>query len=658
MRFAAAILAGLIPAVRAARLDPNDVLKSAGPRASGSRGDRGTLRALTIAQTALTLALLVGAGLLMRTMRNVWNVPAGFATDHVLTMTVTAVQGNWLDFHQRALERVSGPPACRSAAFAWGVPLTGTNWPGLIEVEGHPVVTPTDQIAVPLRSVTPGYFGLIQQPITDGRDFRATDDRKAPSVAIVNRRFVDRYFPSGNAIGKKLWLRGRDRPPTDIVGVIADSRADDLTQAAEPEVYLPLWQQSAFSKDLIVRTDGEPRAAFAGIQQALRATDPTVAIENARTLDQVRRDSVSSRTFATRLLVGFSGAAIVLTLVGIYGMLSLAVASRRREIAIRSAIGARRRDIRNLVFGEGFRLVGWGLVAGIAVALAMSRVWRVFLFDVQPTDPATLAGASILFAMVTLSRAGCRRGARPGSIRSRRSAPSNGAVPARGRSGRFARRYQRRGGDRVAVPEAPAERAARDVHHPETRQFVRVRARVLDVRDHQPSTRREDADRLRERPRAVRLGGNIVQRQARHDRAERARAKRQRPHVRGCEPDPVGHAFTACVLTARIRRAAGLIDRLPDVHTGCIPARQASRGHRQDRAAPAAEIQDALVARQIHVLQNASPYDELAAPRRVEKARAVQTEHDAVDRTDPCQKPVVAAQAHDQQHERDNRGDG
>ena len=146
---AAAILAGLIPAVRTARLDPNDVLKSAGPRASGSRGDRGMLRALTIAQTALTLALLVGAGLLMRTMRNVWNVPAGFATDHVLTMTVTAVQGNWLDFHQRALERVAGAPGVRSAAFAWGVPLTGTNWPGLIEVEGHPVVTPTDQIAVP-----------------------------------------------------------------------------------------------------------------------------------------------------------------------------------------------------------------------------------------------------------------------------------------------------------------------------------------------------------------------------------------------------------------------------------------------------------------------------------------------------------------------------
>ena len=111
---------------------------------------------------------------------------------------------------------------------------------------------------------------------------------------------------------------------------------------------------------------------------------------------------MSSRTFATRLLVGFSGAAIVLTLVGIYGMLSLSVASRRREIAIRSAIGARRRDIRNLVFGEGFRLVGWGLVAGIAVALAMGRVWRVFLFDVQPTDPATLAGASMLFVVVSL----------------------------------------------------------------------------------------------------------------------------------------------------------------------------------------------------------------------------------------------------------------
>jgi putative ABC transport system permease protein len=239
-------------------------------------------------------------------------------------------------------------------------------------------------------------------PLLEGRDFAAGDGREAAPVAIVNRRFAERFFPGGGAVGKQIWRNGRERPPTRIIGVVADSRPDDLTLAAEPEVYLPLWQASAFSKDLIVRTDGDPRAAFAAVQRELRGIDPTVSIENVRTLEQVRLESVSSRTFVSWLLIGFSAAAVVLTLVGLYGMLSLAVAARRREFAIRSAVGAQRSDIRNLVFGEGVRLVGWGIVAGMALALALGRVWQVFLYGVEPTDPATLVGASLLFVAVSL----------------------------------------------------------------------------------------------------------------------------------------------------------------------------------------------------------------------------------------------------------------
>jgi putative ABC transport system permease protein len=398
----AAALAGLFPAVRATRLDPNQVLKSAGPKSSAGRGERRLLRVVTISQTALTLALLVSAGLLIRTMNNLWNVRAGYATDHVLAMTVTAVQGDWSDFHLRALERVSAVPGVQQAAFAWGVPLTGNNWPGMIEAEGHPVTKPTDLLSLPLRAVTPGYFTLLGQTITDGRDFRSTDIRKAPPVAVVNQRFADRYFPSAAPIGKKLWLNGRQQPATDIIGVVTDGRVDDLTHGAEPEVYLSLWQATAFSKDLVVRTAGDPRAVTAAVQRELRAVDPTVAVENVKTLEQVRRDSVASRTFATQLLVGFSIVGTMLTLVGIYGVLSLSVASRRREIAIRTAIGAQRQDIRNLIVAEGFWLIGGGLVAGTVAALILARVLKVFLFEVEPTDPVTLIGASLLFAGVAL----------------------------------------------------------------------------------------------------------------------------------------------------------------------------------------------------------------------------------------------------------------
>lgn len=164
-----------------------------------------------------------------------------------------------------------------------------------------------------------------------------------------------------------------------------------------------MWQASAFSKHLIVRTAADPRALTAAVQRELRAIDPTVAIENVKTLDEIRGDSLASRTFAMQLLVGFSLVGSVLTLVGIYGVLSLSVAGRRREIAIRTAVGAQPWEIRNLIFGEGFRLISGGVISGIAAALILSRVLRSFLFEIEPTDPITLIGVGLLFTAVAMS---------------------------------------------------------------------------------------------------------------------------------------------------------------------------------------------------------------------------------------------------------------
>jgi putative ABC transport system permease protein len=356
-----------------------------------------------MAQTALTLALLVGAGLLVRTMVNLANVQSGFETRRILTMSVTAVQGDWDDFHHRALERVSAIPSVEQAAFAWGVPLTGNNWPGSIEIEGQPApAKASDRTAIPLRSVTEGYFNLLHLPIIEGRDIRSSDHRKAPSVAVVNKAFADRYFSGSGAVGKKFWSNGRERPATEIVGVVANGRTADLTQIAEPEIYLSMWQASAFSKHLLVRTAGDPKAIMSSIQREIRGVLPTAAVENMKTLEDVRGDSLATRTFAMQLLAGFSIVGSVLTLVGIYGVLSLSVAARRRELAIRAAVGAERRDIRNLIFGEGFRLIASGIAAGLVAAILLSRVLRTFLFGVEPTDPLTLVGVAVLFAVVAM----------------------------------------------------------------------------------------------------------------------------------------------------------------------------------------------------------------------------------------------------------------
>ena len=399
----AALLAGILPALRASRLDPMLVLRSAGPNTSAGRGERRLLRGVTMIQTALTLALLVGAGLLIRTMSNLAQVHSGYNIQHVLTMTVTAVQGDWTDFHRQALERVAALPGVQRVAFAWGVPLTGNDWPDPVQIEGQPVPTKSsDEVSLPLRAATPGYFKLLGLAVSDGRDFRSTDDRKAPGVAIVNQAFTDRYFPHANPIGKKLWIFGRQRPPSQVIGVVTNGRTDDLTLAAGPEIYLSLWQASAFSKHLVIQTIADPRLVAAAVQRELRSIDPTVAVENVKTLDQIRSDSLASRIFAMQLLVGFSIVGGVLTLVGIYGVLSLSVASRRRELAIRSAVGAARSDIRNLVFAEGFRLIAGGLIAGIGAALILTRVLRSFLFEVRSSDPTTFIVVGLLFTCVAL----------------------------------------------------------------------------------------------------------------------------------------------------------------------------------------------------------------------------------------------------------------
>jgi putative ABC transport system permease protein len=401
----AAFLAGVIPAVRAFRMDPMEVLKNAGPKGTAGAGERRLLQGVTMLQTALTLALLVGAGLLIRTMVKIAQVPSGYNTGRILTMSVTDVQAwsSWGSFHRQALERVAAIPGVQYAAFAWGVPLTGNNWPATLEIEGQPpAVKESDKTALPLRAVTPDYFKLMGMPLMEGREFRSADDDKAPRVAVVNQAFADRYFPSGNVIGRKFWLNGRDKPGTEIVGEIANGRTDDLTQAASPEIYWPLWQANAFSKHLVVRTTADPRAVAVAVERALRSVDPTAAIENVKTLEQIRDESLASRTFAMNLLTGFSVVGSVLTLVGIYGMLSLSVASRRRELAIRSAVGAQQGDIRKLVFGEGFRLIAGGVLGGIVLALVLSRVLQSFLFEVKPSDPATLVVVGVLFIGVGL----------------------------------------------------------------------------------------------------------------------------------------------------------------------------------------------------------------------------------------------------------------
>jgi putative ABC transport system permease protein len=400
---AAAGVAGLLPAVRASR--PNRSEGLAGARTTAGRGERRLLSAVATLQIVLTVALLAGAALLVRTARNLDRLAPGYDTGNILAMTVTTMdRQKSTEFHRLALERVSTVPGVSAAAFAWGVPLTGNKWPADLVFTGYQGPSKQDdRVGVPIRSITEAYFDVMGMSIAEGRAFRASDGPNMPRVAIVNETLAKRYFAGRNAVGAHFSFAGSTDKPIEIVGVLADTRTDALSQAPAPEVYLPFWQSGAFSKHLVVRASGEPAALATIVRARLREIDPTSAVERITTMAAIRSESVATRTFAMRLLVGFAIAATMLAIVGLYGVLSLSVNSRIREIAVRKAVGAQGPQIVKLIVGEGARLIAAGVAVGTAAAVLVGRLLETLLFDVRPSDPIALATAIAAFGAIALA---------------------------------------------------------------------------------------------------------------------------------------------------------------------------------------------------------------------------------------------------------------
>jgi putative ABC transport system permease protein len=396
----AALIAGLLPAFRATSMHHASSLK--GSRSSAGRGERRMLAAIATVQVVFTVALLAGATLLIRTASKLANVRPGYDTERILAVTVTSVTpGSSFQFHTGVLERVAALPGVVKAAFVWGLPLTGNKWPGTMELVGQPGDgTAAGRLSLPLRSITPDYFDVMGMGVVDGRGFQPTDTNKAPMVAVVNQAFGRRYFPGTAAIGRQMRFAGDTKRTIQIVGVVSDTRTEALSVEAEPEVYLSFWQSGAFSKHLVVRTAAEPGALSALVRREVHAVDPTASVERFTTMAEIRRQSIAPRTFAMRLLMGFSILATALALVGIYGVLSLSVGSRVKEIAVRKAVGAQRADILRLILGEGSRMIGVGIALGAVVAIVLGRALDNYLFGLRATDPISLGAAAALFGVV------------------------------------------------------------------------------------------------------------------------------------------------------------------------------------------------------------------------------------------------------------------
>ncbi len=368
-----------------------------GKSARVSSGGWKMLQVLTGLQMALTVALLAASGLLLRSLHNVATAPLGFETTQALTMMVTDV-GDSQTFSRRALDRVAQVPGVTAAAFAWGLPLTKTGASTQVRF------TPADVgITVPVRAVTPTFFGVLALPLVDGREFRDTDDPGAPPVAIINADAAKKYFPGVNPLGRVIDVPGWEGRRRTIVGVVADMRAQSPTEASGPEVYLPLAQAAAYSKHLVVRTDREPTALAGAIDAALREIEPTVAIESVKSFAQIRAESTAAHQLATIVVATFGGVAWLLAAAGVYGSLAWSVARRRRDLAIRAALGADRRDVLAFILGYlAHPLIG-GTLAGIVLAGVLTRALRAWLFAVSPDDPVVLLSAGGMLLMLTLA---------------------------------------------------------------------------------------------------------------------------------------------------------------------------------------------------------------------------------------------------------------
>jgi putative ABC transport system permease protein len=402
------LLCGLAPALRAARVNIQVALKeTARNTTSASRRLNNTF---VITQIALSLVLLIGAGLLLKSFRNLLAVDSGFKAENVLTgrleLPVNKYPGGApvKNFYERLLERAAHLPGVRAAGLCQVVPFSGGGDGGEFTVEGREP-GPDDPVQVTwYRLVTPDYFAAMGIPILSGRPFLNSDTEHSLRVAIVDEKMVRTYWPDEDPIGKRIRI-GRasgGNPWLTVVGVVASVKNRDLDEDARFYLYQPFAQSSSRETYLALRATSDPEKLIPAMRQLVSELDPQLPLYEVTTMEQAVARSLVTKRLTNLLLAGFASTALLLAIVGIYGVMSLNVSSRVNEFGIRMALGAQPVDVLKLVVGQGMMLTLTGVVAGLATAFALTRLMAGLLFGVSPTDPVTFALVALLIAAAAL----------------------------------------------------------------------------------------------------------------------------------------------------------------------------------------------------------------------------------------------------------------
>jgi putative ABC transport system permease protein len=408
------LLFGLVPALQSAGRGAPDKLKDGG-RPGSAAHHQSVRRTLVTLEFALALVLLVGAGLLIRSFAHLANVDLGFKTGRVLVARLWLPQPNdppsgpyfkpenRLAFIREAIRRVSSIPGVELVGIATASPLDGTRSAAPFTIEGRQTSS-ADQAVAYIASASGSYFPALGIPLVRGRFFADTDGPQAMPVALVNEALAARHWPGEDAVGKRLKLGGpgSTNPWLTIVGIIRDVKTDGPDAPNRPLVYRSILQASSLSLTIVVRGAVDPGTLGESIRREVAATDARIPVYGVRTMEQVVDASVGQRRFAMELLGLFALVALLLSAVGIYGVMSYTVSQRTQEIGIRMALGAQRGDVHRLIIGQGLGMSIAGIALGLLAAFALTRWIRTLLFEVAPTDPLTFVSVSGLLAAVAL----------------------------------------------------------------------------------------------------------------------------------------------------------------------------------------------------------------------------------------------------------------
>ena len=412
---ATGLLFGLAPALRISRPDLQGALKEGGRGSGPGLGRQGLRRGLVVAEVALAVVLVTGAGLVLQSVWRLLRVDAGLrGEDRVLTLRLTAPADAYpevadvAEFYHGLLARVRALPGVEVAGAGRALPLTGDLGDWGLDVEGFQP-PPDDNPDGDWQIVTPGYFEALGIPLRRGRVFTERDRADAPRVALVNETMARTYWPQGDAVGGRIRTRGPGDPWMTVVGVVADVRHSGLTGEPRKIWYRPQAQMPADgfnprSMSLAVRAAAgtDPLQLAAPVRAAVRALQPGLPIAELRTMTEIRGGAIARERFTLQLLLAFGALALTLAAIGIYGVLAYWVARRTHEIGVRLAIGAQRRNVLGHVVGQALALTAGGLALGVAGALALGRTLEGLLYGVEPADPWTLAGVAVLLGGVAL----------------------------------------------------------------------------------------------------------------------------------------------------------------------------------------------------------------------------------------------------------------